>query len=271
MSWLDRLPAQPAVSVRFRQRFLMIGEVLGLLEPFLKGLNAEQGRLRVGTSPPWDIDLESPGGFTYRLRRDGLRVAFSYDNVVRDRSRAGIRNPANLPAVEPFQIIPFADLLKATLASVDDLLRALSAREAMVDRFGLEASIPMSRAQAPPGVGMFLRSLGWLPGYEPIRASCQIFSRVNQREGSDDRVHYNLQSSDDGDDLELLLDFQRHLEPAVRLRHPATAKDLAGFIGEAVAHFEIFGSGIDGGMVADLRPGSLTTERAAPSPARRDS
>jgi hypothetical protein len=261
MSWLDALPAQPAISVRFRQRFLLIGEVLGLLEPFLNGLHAEQGRLRVGTSPPWDIDLEAPGGFTYRLRRDGLRVAFSYDNVARDRSRAGVRRPTSPPTLEPLEIIPFADLLKATLTSAHDLLRALAAREAMVDRFGLETSIPMSRAQAPPGVGMFLRSLGWLPGYEPIRASCQILSRVAQREGSDDRVHYNLQSSEDGDDLELLLDFQRHLEPAVRLRHPATGKDLARFIEEAVAHFESFGSGADGGSEAHVEASALATER----------
>jgi hypothetical protein len=262
MSWLDTLLAQPAVSVRFRQRFLLIGEVLGLLEPFLNGLHAEEGRLRVGTSPPWDIDLEAPEGFTYRLRRDGLRVAFSYDNVARDRSRGGVRSPTNLPADEPLEIVPFAELLKATLASVDDLLKALSAREAMVDRFGLEATIPMSRAQAPPGVGRFLRSLGWLPGYEPVRASCQILSRVAQREGSDDRVHYNLQSSEDGDDLEILLDFQRHLEPPIRLQHPATGEDLARFIAEAVAHFENFGSGAQDGLEGRVEASALATERA---------
>jgi len=262
MSWLDALPAQPAVSVRFRQRFLLIGEVLGLLEPFLNGLHAEQGRLRVGTSPPWDIDLEAPGGFTYRLRRDGLRVAFSYDNVARDRARLGARSPTSLAMIEPKEVIPFSELLRATIASVDDLLEALAAREAMVDRFGLEATIPMSRAQAPPGVGRFLRELGWLPGYEPVRASCQILSRVAQRAGSDDRVHYNLQSSEDGDDLELLLDFQRHLEPPIRLRHPATGKDLARFIEEAVAHFENFGSGAEAGLQGQVQRGAFAAELA---------
>ena len=134
MSWLNALPAQPAISVRFRQRFLLVGEVLGLVEPFLNGMLAQQGRLRVATSPPWDIDLEGPGGFTYRLRGDGLRVQFSYENLASGRSRMGARTPTGLPTLAPMESIPFAELLETTLASADDLLKALAAREAMVER-----------------------------------------------------------------------------------------------------------------------------------------
>jgi hypothetical protein len=245
MSWLNTLPAQPALSVRFRQRFLLLGEVLGLVEPFLTRLQAQQGRLRVATSTPWDIDVEAPGGFTYRLRRDGLRVQFSHDNVARDRLR-----------VEPNESVPFDELLETTLASANDLLKALAAREAMVDRFGLVATVPMKRAQAPPGVARFLRSLESLPGHEPIRASCQIFSRLGHGEGWDDRVHYDVQTSEEGDEIEILLDFQRYLEPAVMLKHPATTSALAEFIREAVAHFEQFGTGSEGHSEsrADLQP-----------------
>jgi hypothetical protein len=270
MSWLNALPTQPAVSVRFRQRFLLIGEVLGLLEPFLNGLHAEQGRLRVGTSTPWDIDLEAPGGFTYRLRRDGLRVQFSYENVARDRSRIESKRPTGSPSLEPMESIPFAELLQTTVAAADDLMSALAVTETMVDRFGLEATVSMRRAEAPPGVGRFLRSLGSLPGHEPIRASCQILSRVGQRKGSDDRVHYDLQSSDDGDDIELLLDFQRYFEPAIRLKHPFTMRDLAEFIREAVAHFEHFGSGAEVTPEKRLQLGVLESAPVVSGPAQRD-
>jgi hypothetical protein len=178
----------------------------------------------VGTSPPWDIDLEAPGGFTYRLRRDGLRVQFSYENIASGRSSMGAKIPTGLPTLAPMEPIPFAELLETTLASAGDLLKALAAREAMVDRFGLEVTVPMRRAQAPLGVGRFLRSLGSLPGYEPIRASCQIFCRVAQRAGSEDRVHYDVQSSEDGDDVELRLEFSALL----RARNPAEAPSHGG-------------------------------------------
>lgn len=272
MSWLNALPGQPAISVRFRQRFLLIGEVLGLIEPFLSGPRAHEGRLRVGTSPPWDIDLEAPGGFTYRLRRDGLRVQFSYENLASARSRMAARTPTGLPALAPIEPIPFAALLDTTLASAGDLLKALAAREAMVERFGLEVTVPMRRAQAPLGIGRFLRSLGSLPGYEPIRASCQIFCRVAQRAGSDDGVHYDVQSSEDGDDVELRLDFQRSFAPAVRLKHPATVRDLAEFTGQAVAHFEHFGSGAEGSLQTYERPSTkgagLPRARSRSAPGR---
>jgi hypothetical protein len=260
MSWLNALPAQPAISVRFRQRFLLIGEVLGLLEPFLNGPRAQEGRLRVGTSPPWDIDLEAPGGFIYRLRRDGLRVQFSYENIASGRSRMGAKTSTGLTTLSPIESIPFPDLLETTLTSASDLLKALAAREAMVERFGLEVTVPMGRAQAPLGVGRFLRSLGSLPGYEPIRASCQIFCRVAQRAGSDDRVHYDVQSSEDGDDIELRLDFQRSFEPVIRLKDPATVGDLAEFTGQALAHFEHFGSGAEGSLQTHLQCGVLGSE-----------
>jgi hypothetical protein len=271
MTWLNALPAQPAIGVRFRQRFLLCGEVLGLIEPFLNGMHAQQGRLRVGTSTPWDIDLEAPDGFTYRLDRDGLRVQFSYENVARDRLRAGPQRPTGLPTLDPTEPVPFAELIETTLASADDLLKALAASEAMVDRFGLATTVPMRRAQAPPGVGRFLRSLGSLPGHEPLRASCQIFSRVARREGSDDRVHYNVQSSEDGDDIELLLEFQRYFEPAIRLKHPATMSDLAQFTREAVAHFEHFGSGAERKPERHLRRGVLRSKPTSSGSAQRDS
>lgn len=244
MAWLEAFPAVPLLGLQWDHGYITSTERMAPLAPFLNKLQEANRGLTLSNPNPWDSEILTTGGFEFKFHTNAVIIGYSY-------FRPGLPKYGANGLPESVQAKPYLELLEEVLRYADEVLPALAANSIAVKRIGIVATVPVTREQAPPGMRKFFQRLDAVVQGEPIESQCRLVARTAKGESTEDRCIHTVRLIDPqrraeeaSPTLEVVLDYQRHLNPPLplaKLRGPA---DHRAFAQDAVKYFEAFGADV---------------------------
>lgn len=178
------------------------------------------------------IRIERPTGVSYDVDQHNIVVAFHYPvSVVQDG-----RTPAFVKVGERQ---PFTELASDLLETTAEFCGALVKKARKLQRIGIVVNVRLPPDALPPGVEQFLKHLGRPWGKTPQG----VIARITAGLDDDDLCHHQIQWNEEGDVMQLTLDWQRYFRPTREADAKTTQKLTAEAAKDALAYFDRFGEG----------------------------
>lgn len=217
-SWLDLVPAVPAVGLVFKSWFKSRDALITSLEPLFSDLQEKGQFMRFQDHGPLGLSVETSGGFA---------LQFDLMNVVVLRPGTDER-------------VRYSEALDQVVSLLGDVCRHLITGQRDLVRVGVIAEGEIEKDAVPPGVRAWLDRMS-APFGEFVGATCRLTTKVGAGEGTQDRCHHRIKSPA-GDErvTELRLDWQRVFDPMVPLRGRDVVKRVEEHVADALAYFERF-------------------------------
>lgn len=221
-SWLDLVPALPAVGLAFEPWFKGRDALVALLEPFFSARTAAGQTFLFYEFGPLGLRVQTSAGYVYQFDLVQIVVAFHGDDQ------------AEAPH--------YSKALAALVEEAADLFKHLLPGQRPLTRVGVTASAEVPRDAVPPGIRAWLGRLAAPAELESVQA--RFAAKVATGEGTVDRVlHRFKQGAGPARPLEVEFDWQRYHEPPPEVRGKDVGKRLEEHAEAALRYFETFAAG----------------------------